>query len=309
MTTHLEVRRLAGKLAACVAAASVAWVATVGLPAQAAARHQKSRMLDKSAARAQAMAASGISPSSESSSGVESTAAAVSAAPAASAASAAASASAPASSSSSPAKSTTDVTLSVGAVFARNDTSHSRTTPFLLTVERGNFHGEISGDGQSHLRGAKDVDDFGDVSALVAYNFVIGDLTLQPHFQWTFPSGNDAGSQRSGQELALKFKQKLGKLWWLSVTPSIARDTEDDARSVEYARNISAKLSWAHDDDLQAFVEVVRSHPAGDRVGTTVSAELDFPICKKLDGDINLSRTVSGSKSANAIEFDLTWSF
>ena len=146
----------------------------------------------------------------------------------------------------------------------------------------------------------------------MAYNFVLHhDLTVQPQFQWTFPAGNDAGSQRAGQELAVEFLKTLNDNWEFSVTPAIDRDTEGDARRPEYGKSVSAKLAWkrAAKSRTGASIELTRERPADDSADTHVSAEFDFPLCKKLDGSFILSRTVSDRNSANTAEFDLTWSF
>jgi hypothetical protein len=301
-----------------IARAFLAAVAGFALTAAAADFDHRTRQVDKSAeraiARAQAAASEASAPAGAAS------------APAGAASStftwnALPHAAIPAASSASRAKSgaeaSTDVSLQVGGAWNGNRQTRTWTTPFTLSVDRGEAHGELNGDGQTHKSGAKPGTGFGDVSALGSYNVVVDPtFVMTPAAQWTFPTGGAIGSHRSSQEISLLFEKQLPRCWgleryYVSVEPIVDRDTEDAARAAEYGKSVDAKLTWKQtpNGNLDTYVKFERARPAGDRKKTKLSITHDFDITQKLDGSLALGRSLAGSESVNSAEFDLTWNF
>ena len=216
------------------------------------------------------------------------------------------------------AETSTDVSLEVGGAWKGNRHSRTWTTPFTLAVDRGNLHGELNGDGQTHKSGTTPGAGFGDVSALGSYDFIVTPtFGLTPSVQWTFPTGGDVGSHRASQEVSLLFEKQLPAAWgleryYVSVEPIVDRDTEDAARTAEYGKSVDVKLTWKQvpkGGNLDTYFKFERARPAGAPKKTKLSIVHDFDITPKLDGSVALGRTLAGSESLNSAEFDLTWNF
>ena len=291
-----------------VAVVVLGWIAGLGFPATAADLDHRSRATDRSALRALDLATT-------------EGAASAAAAPA-SAASGAASehdlarvkpfAAAPAASA---AASAASLSLQVGTAWEGNRHEHTWTTPFVLGLDdpTSTLHAEINGDGYTHKFGASPGDGLGDLSLLGSYNKTFGKigLAVTPTVQLALPTGGAIGSHRSSQEASILFSEKLPHRWFFSVEPVIDRDTEDASQAPEYGKSVRVALTWKKDElaDFATVFKVVRSHPAGDRDKTSLSAEHDFAIGSKLDGAVVLGRSLAGSGSTSSAELDLTWSF
>jgi hypothetical protein len=200
--------------------------------------------------------------------------------------------------------------LTLGGAYRGNDRGHTWTTPFILGADGDAWHAEFNGDGHVSAFGSKHASGQGDVSVLASYDIDLPfRLVVAPSLQWTFPAGGDVGSQRSAQEFAVLVKKKVSRRWIVSVASAIDRDTEDDARSPQYGKTVSASLKWKKNEDVATAFTIVRDHPAGERSRTKLGLEHDFSLWKNLDGALVVGRTLAGSDSADKAEFDLTWSF